>query len=360
MISFVPPRETLHPSRDREGADVRHSNASPADTEKEHRASACVPVREQWKKLGRIFVAPGGESWMKSHSALPAAHDLGHGRFRVYFCSRDDQSRSQIGRFELDLSDPARVTSVSDAPLVRIGPLGAYDDSGVTTGCLVEHRGTQYLYFTGWSLGQTVPFYYAIGLAVSEDAGRTFRKVSRAPIMGRSEVDPFLIASPCVMIDDGAWRMWYVSGVKWEIENGRPRHYYHIKYAESADGIDWTPTGRVCIDFASPAEFAIARPTVIKQAGLYRMWFPCRGKAYRIGYAESHDGLHWHRCDTAAGIDVSPGGAAGATGQTADDDWDTDMLCYPWVFTHGGRLHMLFNGNGYGQSGVGLAKAQPA
>ena len=31
--------------------------------------------------------------------------------------------------------------------------------------------------------------------------------------------------------------MWYVSGTGWEMKEGQPRHRYHIKYAESSDGI---------------------------------------------------------------------------------------------------------------------------
>jgi hypothetical protein len=138
--------------------------------------------------------------------------------------------------------------------------------------------------------------------------------------------------------------MWYVSGVKWTIENGQPRHYYHVKYAESADGVRWRRRGVVCIDFASAGEHAIARPCVLKDPdGRYRMWYSCRGERYRIGYAESADGLAWERKDDQAGIEPSPSG------------WDSDMIEYPAVFDAGGRRYMLYNGNGYGRSGMGLA-----
>src|SRR5581483_8683400 len=120
---------------------------------------------------------------------------------------------------------------------------------------------------------------------VSEDGGASFQKTSEAPVLGRNDTDPYLAASPCVLIEDGVWRMWYVSGVKWVMENGRPKHYYHIRHAESADGIRWTSPRHVCIDFQSPDEYAIARPWVVKCSGGYRMWYCCRGSAYRMGYA---------------------------------------------------------------------------
>ena len=190
----------------------------------------------------------------------------------------------------------------------------------------------------------TVPFYFYAGLAASGDGGRSFERVSRAPILERSEVDPFLTASPWVLVEDGGWRMWYVSCVGWEPTPNGPRHRYHIKYAESADGIRWAREGRVCVDFASAEEYAFARPCVIKEsAGVYRMWYAVRGKRYRIGVAESADGLTWTRHDDAAGIDVSASG------------WDSEMIEYPVVFDAAGRRYMLYNGNGYGRTGMGLA-----
>jgi len=32
------------------------------------------------------------------------------------------------------------------------------------------------------------------------------------------------------------------------------------------------------------------------------------------------------------------------------------MICYAYVFKHNGYLYMLYNGNGYGASGLGLAR----
>jgi hypothetical protein len=35
--------------------------------------------------------------------------------------------------------------------------------------------------------------------------------------------------------------------------------------------------------------------------------------------------------------------------------WDAEMVEYPYVFDHQGTRYMLYNGNGYGKSGIGLA-----
>jgi hypothetical protein len=300
-------------------------------------------VPATWTKLGRLCVDAGGAPWAASHAALPVADARSDGRHRVYFSARDGKGRAHIGWGDVDLENPASWT-VSAEPAIGLGPLGAFDDSGVTSSCLVTHAGRQYHYYTGWSLGVTVPFYLSAGVAVSDDGGRTVRRLSPAPLLDRSAVDPFLTASPWVLVDNGTWRMWYVSATEWRIAQGRPEHRYHIRYAESRDGLAWDRRGIVCIDFASDDEYAIARPCVVRDGDVYRMWFSHRGDRYRIGYAESPDGIVWRRKDDEAGIDVSP------------DGWDSDMIEYPCVFDVGGRRLMLYNGNDYGRTGIGLAE----
>jgi hypothetical protein len=298
-----------------------------------------------WKKKGIIFEPPKGLGWMVSHAAMPFAVHIGNS-LRVYFSGRDEKSRAQIGWFEMDTDEPNRILRVSEQPVVRLGDLGAFDDSGVTNSCMIEHEGREFLYYSGWHLGVSVPFYFFLGLAVSDDGGETFYKISKAPILGRSAIDPYLTASPSILIENGVWRMWYVSGSEWKIRNDRPRHFYHIKYAESGDGIVWRQTGQVCIDYKDESEHAISRPCVVKDGNLYRMWYSCRGDSYRIGYAESDDGLRWERLDEDAGIDVSDWG------------WDSVMIEYPNVYFQAGKLHMLYNGNGYGLTGIGLAVSE--
>jgi hypothetical protein len=147
--------------------------------------------------------------------------------------------------------------------------------------------------------------------------------------------------------------MWYASSTGWVVVEGRPEPVYVIKYAESDDGVVWRRENVTCIEPKHPEE-ANARPWVVAGPDGYRMWFCYRGSrgyrhdprtAYRIGYAESADGVSWLRKDDEAGIDVS------------DTGWDSTMLAYPSVYEHGGTMHLLYNGNGFGQTGIGHAVA---
>ena len=298
----------------------------------------------RWEKRGRIFEPAGQAQWIGTHAALPAVDPV-ENPHRVFFSSRDARGRSHIGFSGLTLDSAVPVSGVNAVPALSPGRLGAFDDAGVTNSCVVRHEGILYLYYTGWSLGISVPFYLAVGLAVSDD-GVTFRRVSEAPLLDRNEADPFLTASPWVLVENATWRMWYVSGTEWELADGLPRHKYLIKYAESRDGLLWSRHGIVCLTYQDENEYAFGRPCVLHDGDRYRMWYSCRGESYRLGYAESDDGILWARHDDEVGLSVSAAG------------WDSEMVTYPVVFRERGRLHMLYNGNGYGRSGFGLASVQ--
>ena len=92
-------------------------------------------------------------------------------------------------------------------------------------------------------------------------------------------------------------------------------------------------------------EYAIARPVVFKEDGAYIMWFTFRGgmNKYRVGTARSEDGIKWDRSPIELGIDLSKNG------------WDSEMICYASPLEHEGKLYALYNGNNYGETGIGIA-----
>lgn len=297
----------------------------------------------QWQKQGCIFVPPGQPEWMSSHAAVPVALHLAGARYRIYFTTRDRANRSHVGFFEIDLRRPTEILDLSSRPVLEPGRPGMFDDSGAMASCIVRHGDVMYLYYVGWNRSVTVPFRNALGLAVSHDGGRQFRRFAEGPILDRSIHDPSFVASAAVLVEGGQWRMWYQSCVGWNPAPNGLQHKYHLKYAESDDGVEWYRDGRVAIDFRDDLEYAIAQPSVLAGPEGYTMWYSHRGPSYRIGLARSADGLAWRRDDAAAGIDVSEAG------------WDAEMIEYPCVFQHEGACYLLYNGNQYGKTGIGLA-----
>ena len=295
----------------------------------------------RWKKLGRLFCPDGSIPWMASHAACPVAEPLGGDLFRIFFGSRDEHNRSSVGFVVVDLGRAGEVLEISGEPILGPGPVGAFDDSGCSIGCVVPVGEKRYLYYMGWHLTATVPWQNALGLAISDGPDEPFHRISRFPIVELNEIDPYTISYPWVHHDGGRFRMWYGSNTQWGAQKSDMRHL--IKYAESDDGIRWERKNVVAVDFNAPDEYAMCKPCVIKDEDRYRMWLCARGPSYRICYAESADGVVWERHDDQVGIDVSPEG------------WDSEMIEYPCVFDHKGERYMLYNGRDYGLTGFGLA-----
>lgn len=314
----------------------------------------------EWDKLGVIWAPQDEAEWATSHATLPVVQELENDRWRLFVSTRDADGKSRIGRLELDASGlPERripeVVSFAPEPVLSLGEPGTFDDSGVMPSWLVTNGSEVRLYYIGWNVAGTVPYRLAIGLAISHDGGETFQRHSKGPIIDRSLHDPFFTTLPCVMVEGNRWRMWYVSCTGWNRRSDGWDPCYHVKYAESRDGIDWEITGISCLDAGE--DFAIARPFVFRRGDGYAMFYSIRSivdfrtnpdHAYRLGYAESMDGIVWNRLDDQVGIDRSA------------DGWDSQMLEYCWVQQHRDQTYLLYNGNGFGRSGVGIARLERA
>ena len=179
-------------------------------------------------------------------------------------------------------SDPQQILYLHDKPILPLGKLGTFDDNGIMPSWLVNYGQEKYLYYIGWNPQVTVSYRLSIGLAISKDGGTSFEKYSEGPICDRDVDEIYFNTAPCVLIDGGVWRMWYISCTGWQIVNQHQEPSYHVKYAESSDGIHWRKTGYVCIDYDDFTQ-AIGRPCVYVEGGIYKMFYSYRSVvSYRI------------------------------------------------------------------------------
>jgi hypothetical protein len=181
------------------------------------------------------------------------------------------------------------------------------------------------------------------GLATAYD-GSPFARHAPVPILDRTAAEPYSRSAPCVLRDTDGYRMWYWSCTHWTTDDQGVRYNTVIRHARSHDGVAWTP-GETCLA-PDAADYALGRPWVLKDGPLYRMWYSIRSHGripYRIGYAESAEGLAWIRKDSEVGIAPSASG------------WDSEMICHPCVVDVDGARVMLYNGNGHGRDGFGCA-----
>lgn len=296
----------------------------------------------RWKKLGQVYDPVPKGPLLRSHAANPVPVHLRGDVFRVFYSGRDADNRSSVGAVDIDI---ARACVVQDHPAVQFAhgaPDTCYRD-GVSIGCQYRAGGRHWMLFMGWQTPPDAHWRGDIGrLEIGADLA--LHPAEREPYLGVDRsVDPVSLSYPWVIRRHGLWHMWYGSTVTWDAGNGEMLHV--LNHATSEDGEVWKRHGQA-VPHALGVAQAFSRPTVVEDGAGLAMWFSYRsgtGQSYRIGHAVSADGGAWTLALDRTGIDVS------------DRGWDSEMICYPCVFDHAGRRWMLYNGNGFGATGFGLA-----
>jgi len=302
-------------------------------------------MKRRWKKLGQIYLPQQGARHPKlvSHAANPLPVHLENNVYRVFFSGRDERNRSSVGAVDIDILE-FRVVKEYYLPFFEHGPEGSFFADGVSIGNCYEVEGVRYMLFMGWQNPKNGHWRGDVGrLIVTSDLSLELE--TSEPFMGCNETDPISLSYPWVQLSaQSGLNMWYGSTLTWDAGNGEMLHVIH--HASSHDGHHWHRSG-LAVPFELGRAQAFSRPTVVQnKKGDFDMWFSYRsgsGEKYRIGYATSEDGVNWKLDLDNAGITVS------------DTGWDSEMIEYPFVFDHEGSRYMLYNGNGYGQSGFGLA-----
>lgn len=299
----------------------------------------------KWEKKGLIYCANNNNSWAKQGAALPVPYLYSDRILRIYVAFIGDNNVGRIGYIDVNPDNPKEVFKISEKPILDIGIDGTFDDNGVAPISIVKNGNLLYLYYVGFQLGVKRPYYLFSNLAISEDNGDTFYKHQQTPLLDRSSNELFIRTAPFVIQTANKWKMWYLGGSEWLSSNGKLLPIYKLKYLESANGIEWGNEGKLVMDIKS-GEHGFGRPSIIKENDLYKMIYSIRyiSKGYRLGYAESIDGVNWIRKDNEMKLDVS------------SDGWDSEMICYGSIFMHKNHTFLFYNGNGYGKTGVGYAE----
>ena len=311
----------------------------------------------KWKKLGQIFDFDNSPFKLRFVSYAQSPQAIVFDDFvRIYFTTRIKDSPTSfvsIPQFVDFTKDFKRIINYSKDEIISRGNLGCFDEHGIFPFSPTIVGDKIYAYTNGWTRRVSVDVDSAIGLAISDDNGNTFKRIADGPILAATLNEPFLVGDGFVRKFNDKFYMFYICGERWcEPTNEHPpERVYKISYATSMNGIDWIKSGRKIIQDIINKDECQALPTVIKIDDIYHMYFCYRdmigfrtqkSKGYRLGYAYSKDLINWIRNEGGA-LSLSQSG------------WDSDMMCYPNIFELDGNIFLLYNGNNFGINGFGLA-----
>jgi hypothetical protein len=301
-----------------------------------------------WKKKGLIYECVFFDT---GYAQDPFIDKINDDVWRIYYSARTKDVVSLPFYLDVEAGNPSNILHKETNPLFLPGSSGTFDETGITMTSIVDVGNEKYLYYCGWNRRSSVPYALSIGLVKVNNGGNKFQKIFSGPIMDRSIFNPISVSAPMVIFDEGIFKMWYITFTEWIMVESRLEPTFVIKYASSKNGIDWVTDSHICLNSSFPGE-SLARPWVIKENGIFKMWFSSRGaKGYRlvggshymIEYAESSDGINWKRISDRSILELSENG------------WDSEMLAYASVISHKDDYYMLYNGNCFGKTGFGYA-----
>lgn len=294
-----------------------------------------------WEKNGIIFD--------KHHAQVPVVDEYDD-FYRIYYSTRINGKSNPLF-VDVDKKNPKKIIYEHTEPILKLGNPGSFDWAGIMPTDIIEVNSVKYLYYIGWSLRLDVPYHNNLGLAISTDNGNTWNKFSNGPVFSTNCVETGYIGTVEILIEDGVWRMWYLSCRDWVTSNGVMEPTYDIRYATSIDGITWEATNTVCIPLEDN-EGGISSCRILKKNNEYMMWYSIRdvldyrtniNHSYRIKTAKSFDGINWFK-NKDIDLDISE-----------ENSWEDTMVCYPFIVERDDSLLMFYNGNGFGKTGVGYA-----
>jgi predicted GH43/DUF377 family glycosyl hydrolase len=170
----------------------------------------------------------------------------------------------------------------------------------------------------------------AIGLALSDD-GLNWQRVAREPVLtSQGGWEKGSVMCPFVLHENGRFRMWYSGGEMWEPDA--------VGYAESDDGIVWHrhPANPVLSAESGWESDRVTAACIVPYDGAYL--------AFYIGFAEGFE-------RSAIGVARSADGITGWTrhagnpllGKGLPGDWDDCNVYKPFVLPFRDRWYLWYN-----------------
>lgn len=291
-------------------------------------------------RLGRLFSPDEFEDGF-THAANPFPIILSDSLIRVIFNRRDKKNRSSVFSVDINYNDGV-FSCIKESLTFLMGPgeIGLFDDGGVSVGSLISSSRYLYsFYYMGWNVGGSVPWRNSIGIAIYNSAENSLKRERRAPIIDRSEEDPFTLSYPWVVKRDGKYFAFYGSNQRWDTEKVDIDHVLKISF--SNDGLQWKNKSLLKFNYPDGAN-AFCRPSLIELQGKFYLGCAFRGEKYKIGFLRSTDFENWI-WDSIFSPDPS-------------SSWESSEVTYPAFFKIKGDNFFLYCGNEYGKTGFGVAR----
>jgi predicted GH43/DUF377 family glycosyl hydrolase len=244
-----------------------------------HTGLALSPDGALWEKQGRVL-SPDPATWESDYIAANGSL-LHNGSKFLYWYQAGERGRTKIG---LAVSSDARRWEKHPEPVLELGPLGSWDESGLGDPYVIRCGGAFYLFY----LGQNRRGLQRLGIARSED-GVHWQKSDRNPILdvgAPGSFDERGLGEPSLFTAGGRFYMLYT---------GRDaREERRIGWAVSDNGVDWERIAAPALEgYAGWNGRVVCDPSVWWEGGRILVWFGGGDQASPDENLNGQIGLAW-------------------------------------------------------------------
>ncbi|ERL99470.1 hypothetical protein HIMB11_00416 [Rhodobacteraceae bacterium HIMB11] len=227
---------------------------------------------------------------------LPTTINI-NGVDQVYFAAIDSQNIGRIYKFNAFYDSGNFITDYSTEIVLDVGQPGTFDEHGVSPLSVVSLNGLIYLYYAGWQRHKSLRYYLFVGLAISEDGGKTFKRLKSTPVIDRSENFFQVRTGASILFDENKFKCWYAEQSGQYInKNGLITPTYNWSYMESANGVEWPSRGQII--FKTNKEIVGYGRAAIHKSGnksLQAIISTRYSTGYQLEVITSVDGLRWSK-----------------------------------------------------------------
>ena len=294
-----------------------------------------------WRIVSRL-ICPNREDYpWESHASLPTVLKLSDDIVRVFFSPRT-KNKSHVAYFDADLSlintSKNCIINFSDQSVLAPGQSGDERESGIMPSQAVIVDNQIVLTTCCWLENKLYPY--------SQKIYRFNLNSKNLKIEHKEELDQkyhteHYRTNPFNYCDDRFKINSWVSGIEWV----KDMHQFSSVYTIQMELFDkrnkvsssyQVPLGKFC---------AICRPIIFKESETnFKLYFSARTN--KSDYKIYSSNFYPNKYFSPAELILEP---------DTGSDWCNEMVEYPFVFDCGINRYMMFCGNNYGATGLGLA-----
>ena len=278
--------------------------------------------------------------YLQTHASHPTSLKIKKNIYKIFYCARDCYSKSSISSFYLNI-DKMKIFSNKRLVEFKYDQGVDFFKNGISLGNIYKYNGKSYLSFMGWGDNSKYPWCGSIGI-LEIKKNFSLKLTSEEPLIFLED-DEISLSYPFIIQDEFYFHVWYGATTKWNPNKKFINHQIRYKKINILD--------RKIVDFKKNVipnhkiGNCFSKPSIIKINDINILMLSYKNSAnsnYKIVFYKSLNLNDW---ELIKNDELTP----------SNLKWENNMVEYGSFIKTNKGCFILYNGNDYGKTGIGIA-----